>query len=46
MKKKEVKRKKFRKPRILKIMEIETRAGYCGTTTGKDTTPRCTIQFS
>lgn len=45
MKKKEVKRKKFRKPRILKIMEIETRAGYCGTT-GKNTTPPCTIQFS
>jgi len=45
MKKKGTKKKKFKKPGILKEMEVETRAGYCGTN-GKTTIPPCTIQFS
>jgi hypothetical protein len=45
MKKRETKKKRFKKPRILREMDIETRAGYCGST-GKLQIPPCTIQFS
>lgn len=45
MKKKEIKKKRFKKPRILKEMPLETRAGYCGAT-GKLTVPPCTIALS
>jgi hypothetical protein len=44
MKKRETKKKRFKKPRILREMDIETRAGYCST--GKLQIPPCTIQFS
>jgi hypothetical protein len=30
MKKKETKKKRFKKPKILREMDIETRAGFCG----------------
>jgi len=45
MKKKEGKKKRFKKPSILREVDIETRAGYCGVS-GKSTIPSCTIQFS
>jgi hypothetical protein len=46
MKKRETKKKRFKKPRILREMDIETRAGYCGTSPPAKSFPPCTVQYS